>query len=438
MPDTQTTTVTNTLSPQMADWFNYLGGYRDLIGTGGLTPQIPWNMPLTAQMSPLVGNAANFLGSYMDSPYAQMGLGGMMNGALAMQNGNVPGNPLSMMSNPLGGDINSVLANFMRNVTFQNPTQGPQEYTGPTNNMGVNGRSGGFGNWSSGPAGGYNPMTNSDIQGQIDAVSDDLTRAFQRNELSNIRRSSIAEGGLGGSRQGIREGVAEEGLGRAILTESSRLRNQMDNAERDRQMQLALANVSAGAQAGSSGTQLAIAQMNADLDRQRYQNSNAMAAAQMAGGFMGQGYGFGLDALGRGTSMLGNALQMPLSMMQPNINLGWDMTNYAQGGIDRDLNRYLQNSGTLRDDLGFFGNMMSPLASFGTQTSTAPRQGSNSAQNIGLGLQLLSVLPGIFSMFGGGSGGGGGGNSSYGPLAGGYGYPSSGGGGGSWGTPPYW
>jgi len=67
---------------------------------------------------------------------------------------------------------------------------------------------------------------------QIGALQDDLGRLFQEELLPGIKSNSVRSGSLGGSRQGVAQGLAAEGIARQFAQGSTALRAE-DQAARD-------------------------------------------------------------------------------------------------------------------------------------------------------------------------------------------------------------
>jgi len=374
-------TTTNAPPQFLTDFMGYLQNtVQPLVGTGGLNPRIPDGFQLSAPLDPSVTNASNGINNYLGGQQYQNAQNNMFSGLQNLQQGNVPGNPLSQSGGTNQQTMEQTLYQLMTGgIPGQLNTQGGQSGPGfiprpiSTGNIGFSG-----GGWSSGPQGGYNPLTNSDIQGEIDASNDDMARALERAGLADTRREAIKDGGLGGSRQGIAEGVQREGLGRAMLTNAANLRNQADNNERNRLASMANANISAGASAGASNAatqaQLQIAQMGNQLDWGRLLSGNALGAANANQGLMNSGYGYGIDALRNSLALGPSIMQSPLQNYMQQAGLGMQLTDFNQSGIDRNLAGYMQNNSTLLNDLQSYAGLFygSNPSSFGSQTTQGP------------------------------------------------------------------
>lgn len=336
--------ITNTLMPLFGE-----------AGSGSLNPIIPQGVPVQAPLHPWVdqGNMMNY--GYINSPMMGQQLGQMFGGLNQAFGGFNPGqNGLYGATSPYSGLLGETLASILSN---------------PGGAMGGPGQGG----W--GGSGSFGMQVNmgspleapgdSDIQGLIDATSDDMTRAFERADLANIRASAINAGQLGGSRQGIAEGVAQEGLGRAILTMSSNVRHDSYERERDRQAQLAAASMQAQ-MSGAGASAQAMAQQQIAAGQQRLQ------ALELMGGFMGQGSQQGFNATMGALGLAPNIMNYPLSLGQNIAQMGGAYTQYGQQGLDAWVQRYLQNGGVRAQDLQLLGGLVQGTSpgSFGTSNQT--------------------------------------------------------------------
>ena len=83
----------------------------------------------------------------------------------------------------------------------------------------------GFNRFASGDMIGQNPFLQQAIEGMRETAFRDLTR----NQLPQIRNNAIMQGDLGGSRQGVAEGLAIADLNRDLLNREGSLRSQQVN-----------------------------------------------------------------------------------------------------------------------------------------------------------------------------------------------------------------
>jgi len=91
---------------------------------------------------------------------------------------------------------------------------------------------GGFNTFASGSQVGQNPFLDESIEALRQSANQDL----QRNQLPAIRNTAVAAGGLGGSRQGIAEGLAVSDLNQTLVNQEAELRTQQFNQDQTNQL----------------------------------------------------------------------------------------------------------------------------------------------------------------------------------------------------------
>jgi hypothetical protein len=109
---------------------------------------------------------------------------------------------------------------------------------------------------------------NSDVlNGQIDAIGNDLGRFYSENLNPAITGSAVAGGALGGGRQGVAQGIATEGVTREFATQAANLRA-ADITNRDNAAigLLGAQNANAQTALGGLGSLAAIGTNNPGLD----------------------------------------------------------------------------------------------------------------------------------------------------------------------------
>lgn len=415
----QTQTTQNQMSPELRQYLNYMNSnVLPDIGTGRLNPMIPADFILNAPLNPLASNSANVLGNFLNSGLIPATTNAGLAGAMGLSQGNVANNPLSQVFGNLTGDLTSAFQRLLRGEGL-----GGGQINGMPPGFNAGSVGGGTQIMLSG-GGGYNPMTNADIQSTIDATNDDLARAFERNELLNIRRNAIAGGGLGGSRQGIAEGVASEGLGRAMLSNAGQMRVSMDNNERNRLAQLAASQMQMEAASAGAGSNYQLGMANLQAEREANLLRTMLGAAQTGGGLLGEGFNLGMNATQSGLGLLPSMLGLTNQATLPIMAAGMDLTNFNQQGIDRELARLLQNGSVRVQDLGLYNQLFNPavVGQFGTQTTTTqsrPSFLSQLGQIAGIGAMVAAgPFAGLFGLAGSAGAAGAGTLSSLGGLGG--------------------
>lgn len=345
----------------LQQYINQLMPYMGQIGSGTLTPGIPPNYPLVAPIHPLTNMGNAYSANYLMGPQMQGGINQMFGGLNTLYGGFDPRfNPLFNATAPHAEAFGNAL-------------------------MSAVGRGGGAGSGYmslNGGGGELAPQNNEEIQALIDASSDDMVRAFERGELSNLRASAVDNGVLGGSRQGIAQGVAEEGLGRALLTMSSGIRSNAYESERNRQAQLAASNISANAQMGSSAAQA------------------QSAALDTMGRYLGQGQQQGFMGVNQALSLAPNILNYPASVGQQLAGMGGAYQQNYQQYLDANLNRLMHNGSLTAQDLQLFSGLVNGTnpGAFGSSQqssrgpSTNPWMGAVGGAATGAGLATTMGL----------------------------------------------
>jgi len=92
---------------------------------------------------------------------------------------------------------------------------------------------GGFQTFAGGGQVGQNPFLDQAIQ----ALQQSSNQNLQRNQLPAIRNNAVAAGGLGGSRQGIAEGLAISDLNQTLVNQEAQLRSGQFNQDQQNQLQ---------------------------------------------------------------------------------------------------------------------------------------------------------------------------------------------------------
>jgi len=198
--------------------------------------------------------------------------------------------------------------------------------------------------------------------GLVDAAMRDDKRNLQENTLTGINRGASGSGNMNSSRAGIAEGVANRGFD-------------------DRR-----ADVTAGIQQNLMGQ---------SLSQQNQQFSDQMRANQG----LQQGYGQGIDAMGRFGGFMTGA--------------GNNMRNYEQGYLNDQRNRYEDNRDfALNQNIKYQGGILnnavynSASGTTGQQPSVGMSTIGGAQAGYGMGSQLAKYLPQGGGSSGGSSGGG--------------------------------
>ena len=129
-----------------------------------------------------------------------------------------------------GGDRVADFTGFQQQGLAQTPGLA-QSLQGFANTTGQ-----GFGDIASGSRIGQNPF----LEQQLAGMRANVNQNLQQNQLPAIQNNAIAGGGLGGSRQGIAQGLAIQGANRDILQAETAARSGQVNADQQQQLQALL------------------------------------------------------------------------------------------------------------------------------------------------------------------------------------------------------
>lgn len=263
--------------------------------------------------------------------------------------------------------------------------------------------------------GGQNPYLDAMVQGAMQGQYN----SFDRNILPGIRAEAQQAGQIGGTRQGIAEGIAAGDL----LNQERLVRENIYGNAFSQQLG-AQGNVVSNLLQSQLGDQSAA--LNAEqLANQNYQQyiQSLLQGTQQAGGFLGQGLGLGYDAIGSGTAQAGNLFNqgnsLQLNQMLQSLGLipGFQAQSLGQLGAVNQLG--LQEYGLGQNSIDalmeqYYFNQNSPfnLLSQYQQYVTGPYGGTVYQTNpyAGYGIPIGPNSPG----------GGGPGPSPYPNIMGGY------------------
>lgn len=218
-------------------------------------------------------------------------------------------------------------------------------------------------------------VNNPYLDQQIAAIGQDLSQNLNNNVMPGIRSGAIGAGGYGGSRQGIAEGLAAQGVTQQVANQAAQLRgNAFESAQQrmygtanalderalsnstnnaNRSLQADLANQQANMQAGMFNSNmgqrtnefnanLGLQNNNQTMQAQQQNVANRNNALQFLNGGLGLQDNTFNQQFGLGQSQLGLS-QMPnqynwqnlnnyASIIQPGAGLGSSATTSGQGG----------------------------------------------------------------------------------------------------------
>lgn len=131
-------------------------------------------------------------------------------------------------------------------------------------------------------AGGANVGNNPFLEDAIAGTRESAFRDLSRNQLPAIRNNAIGAGGIGGSRQGIAEGLALSDLNRDLANQEGMMRQQQFNQDQTNQLQALIqqSNILSGQTAGqdlrlrTGALQQGQDQANIDASREQFNEQN--------------------------------------------------------------------------------------------------------------------------------------------------------------------
>lgn len=214
----------------------------------------------------------------------------------------------------------------------------------------------------------YNPMA--------DAITSRVNRNFNESILPSIRNSSIANGTLGGSRQGIAEGLA-----------ASRMNEDLAGS---------LSNLYGNAYTQAQGARNAIApaMANLALNQQGQDRTYGLASAN---------YGLQANqqqnnALGQGVGLLTQGASQPMSNYQSLIGLGGLLQQEDQNQINADKARWDYNQNKDWQNLNNISGLLTGNATLGASNTGSQGMFYNPT------MQWLGAAGGLMNAAGGASG----------------------------------
>jgi hypothetical protein len=151
-----------------------------------------------------------------------------------------------------------------------------------------------FDPWQQALQGGINPYTTSMIQ----SAQQDLIQDYANNALPRIRQSAQNAGGFGGSRQGVAEGIATEGLLESLGDVSVEMLNNAYNTnEANRIRALGMTPQMAGAATLPAEVYGSLASMYGNVGQGVLNSANAAGPGQTTLGGVLEGAGWGAEVL---------------------------------------------------------------------------------------------------------------------------------------------
>lgn len=276
-------------------------------------------------------------------------------GLLSSPQGKAPGEPISQgpypEQNPMGGnqlgdqqEVGAYGLPLTGQLSSQNANNNPSNY--------------GSYNFDFSSGNGYSP--NPYLGDQVQSITRGFNRNLQENVLPGLRSRFIGSGGLGGSRQGIAEGLAAARSGEGLASAITNLYASDYENSQNRGLQGRIAGMNAGLQARSMDLNDQLQRLNSERNFYTSQRGQDLSQLGLAAGLLGQAnQGF----LNQGQGIYG--------IGQQEQNAPWQQ---------------LQN----------YSGLLAPYQQAGaTNSQTQQYQYNPWMQGIGLGLQGASALGGL-------------------------------------------
>ena len=291
---------------------------------------------LVADQSSATQGYLDSLAAFNSSPGNQQLLSQAQAGTDALFNLSGGGNYLQQIGSPLAYNG----ANYLN--TLLNPSGAPDLFSGAQQGASLFGGTGT--NYSAQVFdqlnnGGSNPY----LDQIIASMTSDVTDNFNQNVLPQISTQALADNSFGGSRQGIAEGLATQGLNEAIADNSGRLRYQ-DYTN----------NIAQRLQAGGQADQTSQALLNQQLQQMGFgaglsaqeiqllqsQQGLGFNAANLGISTLAQGQDFSSDSLTRALSLLPQSQQLALQGINTTGQAGQGYDAYSQALLQDDANAF--------------------------------------------------------------------------------------------------
>jgi hypothetical protein len=275
--------------------------------------------------------------NYADTPLKQPGMpsNGMpypspQDSSFPQPQDNHPNDPYGM-----GGEVGNnspQQSGHIYDVGYKPPAYDPLQYQGGSPS------SGSSYNFSyQTPAYSPNPY----LEDQVKGITTGFNRNLQEQVLPGLRSKFIGSGGLGGSRQGIAEGLATarsgEGLSNAI---TNLYANDYENSQ-NRNLQAGIAAGNSGMQARAMDMQNELARLNSERNFYSTNRGQDISQLGLAAGLLGQAnQGF----LGQGQGIYGLGLQEQNAPWQQLQNYSGLLQPYTQAGAtNQNSQQYTYN-----------------------------------------------------------------------------------------------
>lgn len=229
--------------------------------------------------------------------------------------------------------------------------------------------------------------TNPYLQAQQDAISSQVNNSLFQTQLPGINRSSVANGGYGGSRQGIAQGLAMNGANQSIANATANLQGQAYENDQNRANQMSIAQMNDATQRYGLSNQYDLGLKNNQLGYFNGQNSYNLGLGGLANQANAQDQNFYTNQRGQDLQQQQQGYNQYLGALTTQLGLG-----QQEYGIGQQQQQAPQTA------IGNYANTLSPFTGLNqSSTNTTPSTGGGLGGALGGGLtvaQLLQLLNG--------------------------------------------
>ena len=311
------------------------------------------------------------------SPWTQQGLGNLAGFGGSQYNQNVlggaqqsQGNLLSA-SNPYSNPVYGAgLQQLPQNLNYlsgiqQQGSQGLQQ--APTTDVqGLSGQTTGN------TAGALNsqlnqtPGNNPYVDELVQRTLAQNTRNFNQSVMPQIDNASQIAGGYGGSRQGIAQGIATQGLNDSNANAATQIYTNQYNQDMQRQLQA----TGLGAQIAGQASNVQLQGLGQQQNYQLGQSAQGLNAAQTGLQNLQSGYGTGVDASGKNLLLAGQTQQLGQTGITNQLQAGAAQDQYNQAVLKDLVDRFNYGQNLPYNQLDQYKNTV-----YGTSSSNVTNPG---------------------------------------------------------------
>ena len=232
-------------------------------------------------------------------------------------------------------------------------------------------------------------INNDVLNGQIDAVSRDIARNLNENELVNIDSNAVAAGGMGSSRAGVAEAIARRGAADRVADVSSQMRGdayktglgiEANRASQNAQLMQSGNQYNAGAINNLTSQGLGIAGNQAGMNAGFNQQTN-IANQNAANSMMSQGVNVAAGAANQNAGFSQQANTANMGAQNALIGQGYGI---GANQLDSNLNRVQQANAANQSAYNSARQFGTGVGQSAFNTNQQNQQfGASMAQNIG-------------------------------------------------------